>query len=489
MSTGIAPNSFPPLPHAYNKSSVALIVLVPALGSFLFGYDIGSIGFVIIQIIQTEGISSALEGFTVAATTIGAFLGSVLAFPLSRRLDRREELRYGSLLYIVGAILEAVGAKSNFPTLITGRILYGLGIGFTMHAAPIYIGEMTPSHIRGPIVSLKEAAIVFGIVMGSLMGYLLDESVSHVFGLTLIVSVPAFLLSWQIPPSARWLILSGESEEAAKHALAFVYGEDAAEEELRSIQEAHERQPSSSATAGQSKSIFGKEYRPALIAGVGVIVLQQITGQPSVLSYATIIFRKAGISAVSSVYVGIFKLFATLLAVFFVESQGRKRLLYIGNTIMLIALIMLGSGFAGFDVNEIDETGFMTGRTIFILNAMFFYIGGYQCGFGPMGWVIVSEVFPLEVRGKAVAIAVQTNFALNAIVQILVPVLEEAIGLGWLFFIFAAVTAYSLWFVYREVPETKGLTLEEIEAEFKKRSGANLSNSNEMVIGEVKPIV
>jgi len=214
------------------------------------------------------------------------------------------------------------------------------------------------------------------------------------------------------------------------------------------------------------------------VAGVGLVILQQITGQPSVLSYATPIFHDAGLSDYSSILVAAFKLFVTLSAAVTVEKYGRKKLLYTGCSLMLVALIVLcvvfGTKFKGADIT--------------ILLAMFLYIGGYQVGFGPISWLIISEVFPLSVRGQAVALSVQINFLLNAVVQFGVPVLQNWIGLNLTFSIFAVFTAFSLIFVNVFVPETKGLTLEEIEQQFANMHWQS-SSDNDVPLVEDHPLL
>ena len=205
--------------------------------------------------------------------------------------------------------------------------------------------------------------------------------------------------------------------------------------------------------------------RPALRAGLGLVVLQQITGQPSVMSYATPIFGP-------SVLLALFKVWATSISVVLVETRGRKTLLTIGCSMMLVSLLVLTLAFS----SSLPETTAATNaaaaatdvagtdtRSALALLGMFAYIAGYQIGFGPITWLMISEVFPQSVRGKAVALAVQTNFALNALVQFLVPVLRNTIGMSNTFAVFGAIAAYSIYFVRTSVPETKGLTLEEIE--------------------------
>ena len=220
----------------------------------------------------------------------------------------------------------------------------------------------------------------------------------------------------------------------------------------------------SAASHEQYPSVWDKRFRPALIAGVGLVFLQQVTGQPSVLYYAATIFEQAGLADVATVGVAAFKLLMTLIAVFTVDKFGRRLLLFVGIAVMLVALIMLTASFYGYHPSDDDDSTTIGSTQIAILVAMFIYIGGYQIGFGPIAWLLISEVFPLEVRGQAVAVAVQTNFFWNVVTSYLFPLATEAIGPSFTFGIFAVIDAFAIYFVYAYVPETKGLSLEEIEA-------------------------
>ena len=182
---------------------------------------------------------------------------------------------------------------------------------------------------------------------------------------------------------------------------------------------------------GKAASLFDARYRKCLVAGVGVVFLQQVTGQPSILYYANTIFKEAGMSSYAAVLTGVFKLFATLGSVVLVDKYGRRFLLFVGVSVMLVALIVMTVTFAGYETSD-DDSGDdavnLDWRTVTIIIGMFAYIGGYQLGFGPIAWLLISEVFPLEVRGQAVAFAVQNNFAWNLVVSLLYPVLIDSFG-------------------------------------------------------------
>lgn len=509
----------------YYTSSVIRIFLFPALGGFLYGYDIGGTS-ALVSLLQSSiysGVSwhnavadsSVLQGSITSSSILGAIFGSLLCFKFERALGRRGELLLAAVLYLVGAIVQAISGTSGWPgglaiaTLLIGRVVYGVGAGFAMHGAPAYIGEMSPPSIRGMLVGLKEALIVLGILVGYTVGYLNEETVGGWRSIPLFAIGPAVVLfigMFLMPSSSRWLVLKGRIEEARKSIL-FVFPLDA-DMILTDIQQAVSR-------FGDAHVTLSALWRPtskhAMIAGVGLVILQQITGQPSVLYYADTIFTDAGLSSLASVLTGTFKLLLTLVTVSVVDRHGRKVLLFLGITLMLGALLVLAVAFAFPYVSQddceqnFDETScvdyssqcqFASGCVCssssavceccsidpginvqegFILAAMFVYIGGYQVGFGPLGWLIISEIFPLELRGKAISVAVVANFSSNLLVTFLFPVEIDFIGASATFFIFAVITVYALYFVSTRLPETKGLSLEEIERMFQAIGGGTRS--------------
>ena len=468
----------------YSRPAVARIFGVPALGGLLFGWDIGATSYVLTQLQSAEysGVSwsgavagsSFLQGLITSGGVAGALIGAMIVFRIADAIGRRRELILAALLYIAGGVLEVASGSgtseaSGLALLLLGRVVYGAACGFAMHGAPAYIAEMSPASIRGTLVSLKEAAIVLGICLGYGVGYAYSEKDGGwrwAYGWTVPVSIVLFVGAQSLPPSARWLALRGKNVEAVA-SLAFVYpndvdARDAAAQELAVASESRSNAP--------PPRLGDRRYRRALTAGIGVVLLQQFTGQPSVLYYAGAIFDAAGVGAVASVAVGVFKLVATLGAVATVDKHGRRKLLFIGIGLMVAALLGLTVAFHGFE----GEGGGFTPRKVLIIGLIFLYIAAYQISFGPIAWLLISELFPLEVRGQAVALAVQANFASNMLVALLFPVARDAlkhlVGETWamstLFAVFAAIAIYALEFVRARVPETKGLSLEEIERYF-----------------------
>jgi len=439
-------------------------------------------------------------------------------------MGRRDELLYAGILYFVGGLVQfmasvvanKVGDQANwwlpFTIVTVGRWIYGAGIGFAMHGGPTYLAETTPPSVRGMVVGAKEIAIVVGILSGywvgdllcstmttidgndeeGIIGFLYPNGWAQVYACTMLGAVAMIVFSSVIPESPRYMASTsrlsrrsaeGNNDETCDEdegmssdvleSLKFVWTPKRAQEEHRRLTEfsatQNDQQGSSSSSTSAVSLFSNPSFRPALKAGLGLVILQQITGQPSVLSYATPILAKVpSLSSSASVFLALFKVVATTVSVVLVERNGRKILLMTGCSFMLAALIVLAIAFREENVdgdvtagNNDDDT--IDANILFVIGGMFAYIAGYQIGFGPISWLMISEVFPQSIRGTAVAFAVQTNFALNAVVQFLVPVLRSKLGLSFTFLLFGCLTAYSLWFIEQNVPETKGLTLEEIE--------------------------
>ena len=348
--------------------------------------------------------------------------------------------------------------------------------------------------------------IVLGITFGYTFGYIYSTVPGgwrYTYGLSIPFTFIMFIGMYFLPSSARWLALKGRLEEA-KLSMKFVTPNlpEEAYEAVRIASEKVSLSNSDSSIANDYRRLTSPTVFPAMVAGVGLVFFQQITGQPSVLYYADSLFQDVGLSSYSSILVSLFKLVATLVATFTVDSQGRKVLLYVGCSLMLLALIGLGTAFlfpyssstqcnayvssdtcisscawdtATCGISTCSDAG-MTGtickccgtngitpQKAVILASLFIYIGGYQVGFGPISWLLISEIFPLEVRGKAVSIAVVTNFFWNTVVTFLFPVELEYIGSAPTFYVYAGVLIAGIYFIYKRVPETKGMSLEEIE--------------------------
>lgn len=467
----------------FSWSSVILPFLFPALGGLLFGYDIGATSGATISLQSAElsgttwfNLSAVQLGLVVSGSLYGALIGSILVYPISDFLGRRRELLVAAVLYLLGGSLTAYAP--GLGVLLIGRLLYGLGIGLAMHGAPLYIAETSPSQIRGTLISLKEVFIVLGILLGYFVGSFQIEAVGgwrYMFGFSAPIALLMGLGVWGLPPSPRWLLLRAvqgkgslqEYKEKAIHALNKLRGrpsgdkvsEKQIEDTLVSLKSAYSTDHGSE---GSFLEVFQGPSLKAFVIGGGLVLFQQITGQPSVLYYAGPILQSAGFSAAAdatrlSVVVGVFKLLMTGIAVLKVDELGRKPLLIGGVSGIAISLLLLSAYYK-----------FLGGFPFVAVAALLLYVGCYQISFGPISWLMVSEIFPLRTRGKGISLAVLTNFGSNAIVTFAFSPLKELLGAENLFLLFGAIALVSLAFVVLSVPETKGLTLEEIESKILK---------------------
>ncbi|KAK7341223.1 hypothetical protein VNO80_24149 [Phaseolus coccineus] len=461
--------------ESYSVSAAILPFLFPAFGGLLFGYDIGATSSATISIqsptlsgVSWYQLSSVEIGLFTSGSLYGALIGSLLAFNVADFLGRRRELIVAALLYFVGALVTALAP--NFPVLVLGRLIFGTGIGLAMHAAPMYIAETAPTPIRGQLISLKEFFIVLGMVAGYGFGSLFVDTVAgwrYMFGVSSPVAIIMGVGMWWLPASPRWLLLRAiqgkgdvqDSKEIAIRSLCQLRGQASGDSAHRQVDEIL----AELSYLGEEKEVtFGEIFQgkclKALWIGAGLVLFQQITGQPSVLYYAASIFQSAGFSGASdatrvSILLGAFKLIMTGVAVVVVDKLGRRPLLLGGVSGIVISLFLLGSYYV-----------FLDNAPVIAVVGLLLYVGCYQISFGPIGWLMIAEIFPLRLRGRGLGIAVLVNFGANALVTFAFSPLKELLGAGILFYIFCVIAVASLAFIYLVVPETKGLTLEEIEA-------------------------
>ncbi|CAI0559645.1 unnamed protein product [Linum tenue] len=461
--------------ESYSVLAAIFPFLFPALGGLLYGYDIGSTSSATISIqsasfsgISWYNLSSVEVGLITSGSLYGALIGSILAFNIADFLGRRKELILSAVLYLVGALITAVAP--NLAILIIGRVLFGTGIGLAMHAAPMYIAETAPSQIRGLLISLKEFFIVLGMVAGYVVGSLLVETVAgwrYMYGVSTPLAVIMGIGMWWLAESPRWLLLRAiqgkgdarDLKDTAINCLCRLRGEAFGDTAPAQVEEILNEL----AFVGEEKEVtFGEVFQgkclKALTIGCGLVLFQQITGQPSVLYYAASILQSAGFSAASdatrvSILLGLLKLIMTGVAVLAVDKLGRRPLLLGGVSGIVVSLFLLGSYYI-----------FLNDAPLMAVGALLVYVGCYQLSFGPIGWLMISEIFPLRLRGRGLGVAVLVNFGANALVTFAFSPLEAWLGAGTLFYLFGVIGLVSLLFIFFVVPETKGLTLEEIEA-------------------------
>jgi SP family galactose:H+ symporter-like MFS transporter len=433
---------------------VRLVVAVAALGGLLFGYDTGVISGAILFIKQSFSLSDRLQEIVVSAVLVGAVIGAAGGGRLADRFGRRRLIILSAVVFSVGAIGTAF--TPSIALLIAGRIVVGIAIGIASFIAPMYISELAPARIRGSLVSVNQLAITIGIVVS----YLVDFAFSGIgawrmmLGLAAVPSVVLGLAMWRLPSSPRWLVATG-STDGARRVLGRIRSSSEVEAEVQDIEKSLEKQ------RGSGVLLSHPMLRMALFVGVGLAVFQQLTGINTVIYYAPTIFefagfKTAGFSILATVGVGMVNVAFTLLAIHLMDRAGRRPLLLTGVAGQIVGLVMLG---LAFQLHQLARfIGYIAVASLAI------YVACFAIGLGPVFWLMISEIYPLKVRGAAMSIATVVNWGVNLAVAVTFLTLVGAIGRPGTFWIYAGIGIAAWLFFYFLVPETKGKSLEEIEA-------------------------
>ena len=436
---------------------VYLVCIVAAVGGFLFGYDTAVISGAIVFLQKHFALNSIQLGIAVSSVIVGCILGAISAGFLSDWLGRKRILIAAALLFLISAILTAI--PRNLIEFLVARFIGGLAIGFASPVSPTYIAEIAPAKIRGALVTLTQLAITFGILAAYVVDWLIaglgPESWKIAYSWRWMFASEAapaalFVIALLfIPESPRWLAKEGLLERA-KAILARVGGRRHAQKELEEIKEAITMEEASIV------QLFRPGFRIALIIGILLAVFSQITGINVIIYYTPMIlldlgFESASTALLGMVVVGIINFITTIVAVCIIDKVGRKPLLLIAPAGMCICLILVGVKFY-----------FGVFSPLFILIAILCYCSFFAIGVGTGSWLVISEIFPTRVRGRAVSICTFSLWVSNFVAVLVFPSLLELSRAGT-FWLFAILSFVMVAFVWRMIPETKQKTLEEIE--------------------------
>jgi len=429
-----------------------LIAAIAALCGLLFGYDTGVISGALLFIRKDFVLSPLMQGVVTSAVLAGAALGAGFSGRLADRFGRRRMILAVALLFFLASLLTSLAPDVSW--LAAGRILVGLAIGVCSYTGPLYISEIAPAQNRGALVSLNQLLITIGILVSYLVDYLfaMGENWRWMFG---IAAIPAVILGAGmlfLPESPRWLVSRGQRDQA-RSVLARVRTAAEADEELRAIETHDEGQE-----AGWTE-LADRRYHPALIVGIGLAIFQQITGINTIIYYAPTIFQMAGFSSaaqsiLATAGVGLVNVLLTILSLRLLDRVGRRPLLLFGISGMIVCLAALGLVFH-------FGSGSPWLGWLAVISVMA-YVGCFAISLGPIFWLIISEIYPLRVRGLAMGIATMANWGFNLVVALTFLLLVQALGAANTFWLYAAVSVAALLFSHRFVPETKGRTLEQI---------------------------
>lgn len=427
-------------------------IIVGALGGLLFGFDTAVIAGTTHQLTQVFDLSPGQLGFTVSIALWGTVIGALFSGILGDRLGGRESLRILAAFYVVSAL--GCAFAWSWPALLFFRFIGGLGIGGSSVLGPVYIAEIAPAKWRGLLVGSFQINVVVGILVAYLSNYLLGLGG---FGMNEwrwqlgVASLPAllfFIMLFGIPRSARWLVTKNRIPEA-REVLDRLGSPDGAGELEDIIESVHVD------GVAHSEPLFQKKYRKPIYLAVTVAAFNQLAGINAILYYLNDIFGMAGFSKMSgdlqAVAVGAMNLLATFLAMTVIDRVGRKTLLLIGAVGMVFCL----SGVAMVFFTQQHQR-----ILVWLLVA---YIGFFAISQGAVIWVYISEVFPNRVRSKGQSLGSSTHWIMNALIAFSFPVIAERLGGGYPFVFFAAMMALMFFVVLLTYPETKGVTLEQMQ--------------------------
>jgi sugar porter (SP) family MFS transporter len=432
---------------------VVVAAAVAALGGFLFGFDTGIISGALLFIKQEFGLSAGLQQLVVGSLLLAAVVGALLGGPISDAWGRKRTLILAALVFGVGALVASY--SPNLAVLVVARVLLGLAIGIASMIVPVYIAEIAPPRVRGALVSLQQFMITVGIMVSYLVSYAFSGSGAWrwMLGVGMIPAAILFVGMLPLPESPRWLLAKDRRQDALSVLHRIRHEEHNPEAELAEIEAVHKMQ------AGVSyRDLFRPSVRPALIVGVGIAFINQMVGVNAVIYYAPTILKDAGFSSSAAILattgVGILNMLVTLCALLLIDRVGRRPLLLVGISGVLLALIVLGAAYL--------LPGGPSGAGVLLVAGLLVYIASFAASLGIAIWLLNSEVYPLEVRGKGAAAGAFTHWVLDFVIASTVLTLIATItptGMFWFYGLFAIL---GIIFVLRRVPETKGKTLEEV---------------------------
>lgn len=442
------------------KVNKKLIFFLGALGGLLYGYDMGVISGALLFIKDDIPLNSFTEGLVVSSMLIGAIVGSGASGPMSDRLGRRRVVFIIAIIFIIGALILALAP--SMPVLVIGRLIIGLAVGGSTAIVPVYLSEMAPTAQRGSLSSLNQLMITIGILSSYLINYALApiEGWRWMLGLAVVPSLILLIGVAFMPESPRWL-LEHKSEKAARDVMRLTFNDSEIDKEIAAMKEINRI---SDSTWNVLKSPW---LRPTLIIGAVFALFQQIIGINAIIYYAPTIFSKAGLgdatSILGTVGIGTVNVLITIVAIMIIDKVDRKRLLVIGNIGMVSSLLIMAI--------LIWAIGIQSSAWIIILCLTIFIIF-FGFTWGPVLWVMLPELFPMRARGAATGVAALVLSIGSLLVAQFFPMLTEVLPVEQVFLIFAVIGIFALFFVIKYLPETRGRSLEEIEADLRARTNA-----------------
>lgn len=435
---------------------IAIWALIASLAGFLFGFDTVVISGADKNLQAIWNSSDAFHGTVVMGMALwGTVLGAIFGGIPTNKIGRKNTLLWIGILFLVSAVGSAF---ANDPIVFAVfRFIGGIGVGASTIAAPTYISEIAPAKDRGKLVAFYQFNIVLGILVAFLSNYLLkdigENSWRWMMGVEAFPAIIYVLLVLFIPKSPRWLLSKFKNNEAKK--VLQLMGQEADYEKMK-----QEIELDNENAAIANDTIFLKKYRTPLILAFLMAFFNQLSGINAFLYYSSRIFQEAGLgestALLSSIGIGVVNLVFTLLGVFLIDKLGRKVLMYIGSIGYIISLSLVAMAF------------FFHWEGMAVPIFLFLFIAAHAIGQGAVIWVFISEIFPNHLRASGQSFGSTTHWVLAAIIPSLIPYLFSTVGAGAVFLFFAVMMVFQLLFVAFMMPETKGISLEELSKKLTK---------------------
>jgi major inositol transporter-like SP family MFS transporter len=463
-STGVGESALPPLVPGPYRKRIGLISIVACLGGLLFGYDTGVSNGAEGPMQAELGLSDLQLGVVISSLVFAAAVGALIGGKISDAIGRRTTIIVLAVLFFVGVLVAVF--SPGFAIRVAGRIILGLAVGGASTVVPVFLAELAPFEIRGSITGRNELAIVSGQFAAFVVNYILFATLGHVtgiwrimFGVSALPPIALFFGMLRMPESPRWLVEKGRDDEALA-VLKTVRSEDRALAELRQVETVREEEK------GDNQMSFGailsnRWLRRIVFVGIGVSVTQQLTGINSIMYYGSRVLEESGFSetaaTLANTLFGLAAVVGGIIALYNMDRIDRRKTFFIGLFLTTTCHCLVG--IASLILPEGSPI-----RPYVILILITAFVLSMQTFLNIAVWVWLAEIFPLQIRGLAIGIAVFFGWFINGLLALYVPTLLAALGMGT-FFLFAVIGVIMLGFLWHDVPETRNRSLESLEEE------------------------
>lgn len=451
-----------------HKLFLIFVCIIAALCGLLFGFDTGVISGALVFITEEFQLTGAQQGMIVSSMMFGAVIGACTSGFLTNRKGRKLALLLASILFFAGTL--GCALSNGVGLMVVGRIMLGLAVGIASFATPIYLSEIAPKHIRGTMISTYQLMITIGILSSycsnTLFSHLIDVGTISatvgwrwMFGVVAVPTAILFFCFLFLPQSPRWLNMVNRSAEAEETLVKLRGSREEAQAENEEIKSSIQVK-----TNGWSLLKNNSNFRRTVVLGILLQAIQQLTGINIIMYYAPIIFKSMGfdteMSMWATVAIGLTNVLSTFIAIALVDRLGRKVILYGGFLVMGLSFGVLSTFIGSLSEATIAATPFLGYLSVAML---LLFIVGFAASAGPLIWVLCSEIQPMQGRDLGVTISTAANWFSNMIIAAVFPMVLAGIGGTWTFLILAILNISFIVFTKLYIPETKGVSLEQIE--------------------------